>query len=152
MPESVDRPAPVSTTSRPLRRISGTERSRASTVTDSARVALPGLGPALLRLDLAVLRRGSRHELLEQVLGHVGDLVDGTVEGVLVRARRLGRPADLAHVLQRGVVDLLRRGGRLEVVERADVAAHASSLRGTGGAHTVRKRTESPATSTTLPS
>ena len=46
------------------------------------------------------------------------------VEGLLVGGRRLGRAADLAHELQRGVVDLVRGRRRLEVVQRADVAAH----------------------------
>ena len=45
-------------------------------------------------------------------------------------------PAELAHVLQRGLVHLGVRGRRLEVVQRADVAAHATTValeRVTGG-------------------
>ena len=42
-----------------------------------------------------------------------------------VRGRRLRTPTDLADVLQRGGVHLVRGGRRLEVVQGADVAAHA---------------------------
>ena len=54
---------------------------------------------------------------------------DRLVEGGLVGLRGLGRAADLADVLQRGGGHLVIGRGRLEVVERADVAAHASSVR-----------------------
>ena len=53
-----------------------------------------------------------------------GDLLDGAVERLGVGLRRLRVAADLADVLKRGRLDLLVGGGRLEVVERADVAAH----------------------------
>src|SRR5919112_2800542 len=115
MPESVDNPAPVRTTIRPRRRISGTTISGAWTVTGSARVAGVGAGATLLRLHLAVLRRSNRHEVLEQVLGRVGDLVDRAVEGLLVRRRRARGTADLAHELQSGVLHLLRGRRGLEV-------------------------------------
>src|SRR3954451_9456152 len=128
MPESVDSPAPVSTTSRPSRSRSGTAIGCASTVTwcrpRSAGVARLGPRAALGRLLLAVLRRGGRHQVVEQVLGDVSDLVDGAVERLLVRRGRAGRRADLADELQGGVADLLLGRGRLEVVERSDVAAH----------------------------
>src|SRR5215212_9920422 len=112
MPESVDSPAPVSTTRRPSRRISGTVLSRAWVVTGSrpalARVAGASLGAALLGLDLAVLGRRRRDQVVEQVLREVRDLVDRAVEGILVGGRRSRGAADLAHELQRGVVHLLR--------------------------------------------
>ena len=76
-------------------------------------------------LDLAVLRRRLRHPVVEQVLGDVGDLAHGLVEGLLVRGGGLGRPAHLAHELQRGSGHLVPGGGRLEVVQGANVAAHA---------------------------
>src|SRR6478609_10631281 len=86
----------------------------------------------LLALDLAVLRRRARRQVLEQVRRRVGDRLDGLVEGVLVGLARLRAATDLAHVLERRGVHLLRRGGRLEVVELSDVAAHASTVcRGT---------------------
>src|SRR3546814_75984 len=102
MPESVDRPAPVSTT-----RGRVASRSRADAVADPAsRVTgwspgVPELGPrlGLGRLDLAVLRGCGGHQVLEQVLGQVGDLADRAVERRLVGLRRLRGAAHLAHVL-----------------------------------------------------
>src|SRR3954451_5152437 len=132
MPRWVECSPPVRTTWRPCRSRSGTTTSPASTVTlwstgrvtGSARVARLGPCAALGRLLLAVLGRSGGHQVVEQVLSDVGDLVDGAVEGLLVRRGRPGRPADLAHELERRVAHLLRGGGRLEVVERSDVAAH----------------------------
>src|SRR3954452_22704641 len=141
MPESVERPAPVSTTSRPSRSTSGTALRVASVATSALLIGgfpagrrtiwrgstgVAGASPrsGLLRLDLAVLRRGRCHEVLEEMLGDVGDLLDGAVEDLLVGCRRLGGAADLAHELQRGVVHLTRGRRRLEVVQGADVPAH----------------------------
>jgi hypothetical protein len=89
------------------------------------RVALRAAGARLGRLGLAVLRRRGRHELVEQPRRRRRDRLDRAVERVLVGLRRLRGAADLAHVLQRGVVRLLAGRGRLEVVEGADVSAHA---------------------------
>src|SRR5207249_589106 len=58
------------------------------------------------------------------------DLLDGTLEDLGVRLRGLRRAADLAYVLQRRVVYLAVRRGRLEVVECSDVSAHVHSLPG----------------------
>src|SRR6478609_6955455 len=86
----------------------------------------------LLALDLAVLGRRGRRQVLEQVGRRVRDRLDRLVEGRLVGLAGLGAPADLADVLQRGGTDLVARRGRLEVVELSDVAAHASTVcRGT---------------------
>src|SRR4029453_1250719 len=84
----------------------------------------PGLGG----LDLAVLERRVRDELVEQASGDPGDVVDGALEGLGVRLRRLRGPADLADVLKRRRSDLVLSRRRLEVVERSDVAAHAPRL------------------------
>src|SRR4051812_43085579 len=54
--------------------------------------------------------------------------LDRLVERGLVGQAGLRAPADLADVLEGGGLHLLRRGGRLEVVELSDVAAHASTL------------------------
>jgi hypothetical protein len=85
------------------------------------------LGPALaatLGLDLAVLRRRIGDELVDQPPSRCGDLVDCAGERFLVRLRRVREPADLAHVLKRGVPNLVVGRGRLEVEERLDVSAH----------------------------
>lgn len=52
-------------------------------------------------------------------------LFDRRVEGGLVCGRGLSGAADFAYVLQRGVVNLVVGGGRIEVEERSDIAAHA---------------------------
>src|SRR5438876_10852802 len=105
--------------------------SRASSTTRRLRGGEPlgrsGAGP--FGLDHAVLRRRGRHELVEQPLRRRSDFVDRAGESFRVRLRRLREAADLADVLQRGVADLLVRGGWLEVVERVDVSAHAYILR-----------------------
>src|SRR4051812_16512842 len=152
MPESVDSPAPVRATRRPCRSASGTAISRASTVTGSARVAGARAGTALLRLDLPVLGRGRGHQVVEEMLGRMRDVVHCAVEGLPVGLGRMSGATDLAHELERGIAHLLRGRGRLEVVEWADVAAHGSSLRGGPSGHTVKNSTDSPATRTTRPS
>src|SRR5258705_8601333 len=90
--------------------------------------ALRCAGPGAFCLDLAVLRRSRRDQRVEQALGGGGDLVDGPVERVLVRAGRLGEAADLAHVLEGRVPDLVLRGWGLEVEERMDIPAHINIL------------------------
>ena len=90
-----------------------------------AGVALGRALAALGGLDLAVLRRRVRGQAVEQLGGRGRDDVDGAVERLGVGLRRLAGATDLADVLERGVTDLFVGRGRLEVVERADVAAHA---------------------------
>src|SRR5690606_11197718 len=51
-------------------------------------------------LDLAVLRRGRRHEGVEELLGGGGHVRDRVVERLLVGLRRLRHARDLAHVLE----------------------------------------------------
>ena len=92
------------------------------------RVACGAAGLGLGGLDLAVLRRRVGHELAEQALAHRGHLVDGPLERLGVRLRRLREAADLADVLERGCADLVLGGRWIEVMECSDVAAHASRL------------------------
>src|SRR5438067_78729 len=86
--------------------------------------ALCRAGAALRRLDLPILRRSGRHQLVEQLRRRRGDRLDRPLERLLVRARRLVEAADLADVLQGGLVDLGLGRRRVEVEEGADVAAH----------------------------
>src|SRR5215218_9330318 len=95
----------------------------------SGRVALGGARAGLGGLDLPVLRRGVGHEPVEQALRRGRDLFDRAREHLLVGLRRLRRAADLAYVLERGGADLVGGGGRLEVVELTDVAAHGTKDR-----------------------
>src|SRR5690348_13515679 len=89
---------------------------------------------SLGRLDLAVLGGCAGREVVEEVLRGVRDRLDGLVEGLLVGQRRLRRPRHLADVLQRGGADLVAGRRRLEVVQLADIAAHASTVcRGDAG-------------------
>src|ERR671914_3018285 len=94
----------------------------------SGRVALGGARPRLRRLDLAVLRRRVRLQLVEQLHRHRGDVVDRTLERLGVGARGLVEAADLADVLERRGADLFLGRLRLEVVERSDVPAHTRSV------------------------
>ena len=52
--------------------------------------------------------------------------MDGALKRLLVGLGGLGEAADLAHVLQRGGIDLISGNGRIEVVEDADVSAHGA--------------------------
>src|SRR5262245_43779714 len=65
--------------------------------------------------------RGGR---VEKRGGGGGDGVDGGVEGGEVGLGGLGEAAHFANVLEGGGADLVGGGGRLEVVEDADVTAH----------------------------
>src|SRR5690606_36366568 len=99
-------------------------RSALLLLIDADRLIAPsGSGLALRRLLLAVLRRSGRDELVEQTPGHLCDLGHGPVEGRLVRPGRRVRSADLSHELQGRVAALFIGRGRLEVVQRDDVAA-----------------------------
>src|SRR3954454_15482931 len=119
MPESVLSPAPVSTTVRPP------SSSNAASATCVAHlVPAPRLGG----LDLAILGWSGRGQALEQPAGGRLDLGHGVVEGVLVGLGRSGRPTDLADVLHGCGVHLVPGRGWLEVVEGADVAAHADEI------------------------
>ncbi len=91
-------------------------------------VALLRAGARLRAFDLAVFRWRGRLELTEQLGRDLGDAGDGALEGLLVGARGLVEAADLAHVLERGGLDLLVGCSRLEVVESPDVSAHALSV------------------------
>src|SRR3954454_6761220 len=53
--------------------------------------------PALLGLGFTVPRRRRGDEIVEKAAGRVGDVVDGTLERLGVRAGRLLHPAHLAH-------------------------------------------------------
>jgi hypothetical protein len=89
-------------------------------------------------LLLAILRRSGRRQPGKQCPGRRGDLLDGMVEGLLIRLRRLRRTADLAHVLQRRVLDLVLARGWLEVMQGSDVSTHVTQRSGSaylGGVH-----------------
>src|SRR5215208_7800503 len=92
------------------------------------RVARGRAGARALRQELTVARRLRGHELREQALRYVRHGVDGAGERGLVRLRRLREAADLAHVLDGRRAHLLVGGGRFEVVEHVDVAAHGVSF------------------------
>src|SRR5215218_9339169 len=59
----------------------------------SGGVSLRGAGLRLGGLDLAVLRRRVRHKFRKQVLRDVSHLLDGAVEGFLVRGGRFRETA-----------------------------------------------------------
>ena len=82
----------------------------------------PGLRPC--RLDCAIARRSVGHKRGKQFICRFGHLVNGPAERRLVRLGGPGEAAQLADELQGRRPDLLRRGGRSEVMERLYVAAH----------------------------
>src|SRR5262249_41189676 len=101
-------------------------------------VTLGAAGLGLGGLDLPVLRRRGGPQLGEQLRRRRGDGVERPLKRLPVGLRRLVEAADLADVLERRGADLLVGGGGIEVVERSDVSAHASSVTmrrlGAGGA------------------
>src|SRR3954468_24931606 len=76
----------------------------------------------LLALLFASAHRGVRVERMQQLVGGLGDLVDGAIEDVVVGGRGFRETGHLAHVLDGGGADLLLRGRGLEVVEDSYVA------------------------------
>ena len=90
--------------------------------------ALHGTLTSLLRFDKAVPRWCARHERVEQPVCGGRNFIDRPVERGLVRFRRFRRSTELPHELQRRRANLVVRGGRFEVGEHLDVAAHPSIL------------------------
>src|SRR3982074_2108139 len=90
--------------------------------------SLLGARARLGSLGLAVARRRSGHELVEQLARDARDTVHGTLESRRVCLRGLGEAADLAHVLKRSRADLVIARGWLEVVKGTDVSAHTAIL------------------------
>src|SRR4051794_2328452 len=99
---------------------------------DSGAVAQGGALAGLVRLDLAVLRRGGGDQGVEEAGGGGRDLGDGPVEGLRVDPRGLRRTTDLADVLERRGRDLVVGRRWLEVGERADVPAHGMQPKSAG--------------------
>src|SRR5215472_14001501 len=81
--------------------------------------------PGLLPLTLSGPDRGVGLQRLQEVPGHVSDLVHRVLECHPVGGGRRSQPAHLPDVLERSRLDLLGGRRRLEVVQDADVAAHA---------------------------
>lgn len=61
---------------------------------------------------------------MQQLVGALCDRIDRLLECRLVALRRLVGSAQLAHELQRGVMDLRVRRRRIEIEERLDISAH----------------------------
>src|SRR5262245_63071569 len=87
-------------------------------------VAHGGPRPRLGGLDLAMARRRTGDERVEEGVRRRRDLVDGAGEGGRVGMRRSRESAQLADELEGGGVDLLVRGGWREVVQRLDASTH----------------------------
>src|SRR5262249_35918042 len=91
-------------------------------------VARPRPRPGLHGLDVAVAWRTGGSERNQQSPGNVGDIIERLVERCLIRLCGRREPAQLADELQRGRADLLLGRGRLEIEQRADIAAHRTLL------------------------
>ena len=111
-------------------------RSSGSAGTEAHGTALAGT----LDLPRAIPRRGRRDELPQESRRGFGHGLHGALEGLLIGPCRAVHAADLAHVLQCGGLHLFLGRGRVVVVQRADVSAHAGSIRTPGcpaaGLHT----------------
>src|SRR5262249_40970716 len=112
-----------------LRRPATRARNARSYVARLRGVAGGRAGAGLGGLDLAVLRRRGRHQIVDQLLRRCPSRLHRALERRRIRLRGLRGAADLAHVLQRGVVDLFTRGGWGEIVELADIATHEPDRR-----------------------
>jgi hypothetical protein len=77
-----------------------------------------------LGFGFAIARRASGFERRQQTAGGIGDFVDRAIKCILVDARGVREAGKLAYELYRGGADFLLRGRRLEVKQRANVAAH----------------------------
>src|SRR5438132_11365717 len=100
---------------------------------------LRGPGAGARSFDLAVpgLRVGD--ERVQEVSRHRGHLRDGAIDRGIIGPGRLAESRDLPYELERGISDLHVGGGRVEVEQRLDVAAHVLWPRVTG-----RQRAEYP--------
>jgi hypothetical protein len=65
-----------------------------------------------------------RFQRIEQLAGACCDRTDRVLECELIALRRFGRSAHFAHELQRGIVDLLIRRGRIEIEQGFYISAH----------------------------
>jgi len=71
---------------------------------------------------------GGRRKRIDQAPRSRGNIVDGGFEDRGVRLRRFREAGNLPHELKRRRAHLFVRGGRLEVEQRVDVAAHSIIL------------------------
>src|SRR6266481_4062530 len=106
-------------------------------------------GPGARRLDFAITGRSVGHERLEEIARRGGYLLYGTVESGLICLGGPGKAAQLPDKLQGRRVDLLLRGGRLEVVQRLDVTTHDNPLQLKMTTRAAKSQTPTP--SLTLP-
>jgi hypothetical protein len=83
----------------------------------SASACLGGLFPSVLWR-----RRG--FEGVKETHRAGGDFIDGSIEGLFIRSRRLVKSADLSHKLQRSVSNLVRSHRRIKVEQRFYIPAH----------------------------
>src|SRR5262249_37150083 len=91
-------------------------------------VSFLGASARLHPPDLTILGRAGRFQRLEQTACRFRYFIDGAPEGRLVGARGVGESAQLAHELQCRGADLFFCRRRLEVEQRANIAAHRSLL------------------------
>jgi hypothetical protein len=96
-------------------------------VAKSISKACEAAGACLCGFVLAIARRRLGLKLAEKTLGGGGDFVYGLRESCLVGFLRIVEPADLAHELKGRIAHFTRRGGRVEVEEDFDIAAHGRS-------------------------
>jgi hypothetical protein len=82
----------------------------------------PG-GRLAVRTPLDIAAHGD-----DEPLGGCGDLGNGGLERIGISRGWLPEPADLAHVLARGRLDLAGRGGIVLMAECSNASAHAGSV------------------------
>jgi hypothetical protein len=83
-------------------------------------------GSRSLGFYLAIPRRGSGVQGFQELSGRCRNVIDGAPERDLIGGGRFVHPTELADELERGGPDLIIGGGRFEIEEGFDTAAHES--------------------------
>jgi hypothetical protein len=89
-------------------------------------VALGSAGPGFGGLDFAIAWGTRVVQFVDEAGRSRGNLLDGAIEGRLIRARRAGGATQFADELDGGRADLVVSGWRFEVGECFDGSAHTT--------------------------
>jgi hypothetical protein len=82
----------------------------------------------LHRFGCAIARRRVAHKRIEQMVGRVSDIIDGTIESCLVCLGGFRETAQLADELKRRSANLVLRRRWTEVMKCFDGSAHVTTI------------------------